>query len=211
MNTTSKGFFIVFDGPDGAGRSTQIQIIAKILQDLDIKVMTTCEPTDGHFGKLARFYNQKDLPIDQRIDPLDHQKIFIEDRKEHTAKVKEWILAGYHVLCDRYWYSTAAYGASDGVPFEELILLNSHFPRPDLALFFETSAEIAMDRILHRQGEIERFENTEFQVQVIKRYNQLKQRCPEVCPVNASGAPESITPQILFYLGNLIPELKILT
>ncbi len=204
---SKKGLFIVFDGPDGAGHTTQSSEIGNILTtDLKRPVVITREPTDtNEYGKAARFYSSKTAP---KIDPKEHQLHFVKDRELHVAQITQWLSVGLIVLCDRYFYSTIAYGSVDGASWDELWAMNEHFLPPDLTIFFELPAVVAMDRLNNREGEKERFETLDFQTKVSQNYKKLKQLCPEVRTVNATLESKAVTAQILFYLKDLIPEVQ---
>lgn len=138
-----KGLFIVMEGLDGSGKSTQTQLLFKYLKQKCKEVIFTFEPTDGPVGKLLKenYLRQKNMPL---VDAF----LFSADRDEH---VKEVILPaldqGKIVICDRYKYSTLAYQQTQGLNLSWLIELNKHFPKPDLMIFVDVLPETCMERM----------------------------------------------------------------
>lgn len=163
--------FIVFEGIDGAGTSTQIEMLKK-RSDADRFFFTT-EPTDSETGKFLR----RMLKGDVELDPRTSAFLFAADRNEHlygkeeTCGVVEKAQSGKIVVSDRYLFSSLAYqGATCG---EELPKrLNESFPLPEILFFFEIAPEISLKRVLGR-GETEIYEKLDFQKETAKRYEKV--------------------------------------
>ncbi|MDD5047666.1 MAG: dTMP kinase, partial [Methanoregulaceae archaeon] len=104
-----KGKFIVFEGLDGSGQSTQVKLLADFLKNKNIKVLATKEPTlDSAAGRLIR----KALDKKTKILPKKFQELYAQDRKEHLNKVIIPNLEkGKTVISDRYFFSSFAYGS----------------------------------------------------------------------------------------------------
>ena len=182
--------FVVFEGGDGSGTSTQMEK----LNDLSLPFLhTTFEPTNGPIGRLIRSGLRGELSLQK--ESLAY--LFAADRNEHVfgpGGIEERASRGELVICDRYVLSSLVYqGITCG---EELPLtLNSIFPRPELLLFFDIDSNIAQKRIeMRREKEI--YESLEFQLLVRERYRALLPRLEgEGCRIeiiNASRTPEEV-------------------
>ncbi len=145
------GLLIVFEGTDGSGKSTQLQLLAAHLSRRGLPVLTTREPTDGPYGqKIRALYSDRTA-----CSPAEELALFLADRREH---VRELLLpalaAGQIVLSDRYYLSTVAYQGARGMMPAEILAANSFAPPPDLALLFELSPQQGLARITEKRGEV---------------------------------------------------------
>jgi dTMP kinase len=151
MRRKRQGIFIVFEGIDGTGKSTQIQLLAGKLRGMGHEVVVTREPTDGPFGKKIRelFSGREKISRQEELD------LFMADRRQHVAEVIiPGLAANKIVLSDRYYLSTAAYQGAAGFDPLEIINLNEVFaPIPDLALLLTISAALGIERIQSLRGE----------------------------------------------------------
>jgi dTMP kinase len=155
-----RGRLIVFEGLDGAGRSTQIELLAGSLRARGIDAAVTREPTDGPVGSLVRRVLRKELPL----DPAALALLFAADRVDHLEGgdgVKAAVEAGRWLLSDRYVLSSVAYQAAEGLDPAWVIALNRRAITPDLTVFIAADPEIAMQRIEGRGARLERFETLE--------------------------------------------------
>ena len=162
--------FIVIEGLDGSGTTTQLLLMKKKLKTLNIPFFSTFEPTKSDAGKLIR----KILKGEHKAHPHTLAFLFAADRNEHIHDPVNGILAshlkGECVICDRYLFSSLAY-QSVIADFNFILALNAHFPLPSHLFFLETPVKVCMERLSHRQGR-EIFEHTEFQEQVLKGYRK---------------------------------------
>jgi len=165
--------FVVFEGIDGSGTSTQLGLLEKKInekKEQNIKFYPTFEPTDGEIGKMIRQALKKNLVF--QADTL--ARLFAADRTEHlygSDGVFHRCKAGELVVCDRYVLSSLVYqGIECG---DELPLnLNSSFPAPQLLLFFEIDPQIAQQRMGSRPS-LEIYEKLDFQKKVREKYHSL--------------------------------------
>lgn len=150
-NQKRRGLLIAFEGIDGTGKSTQLQLLAAALAARGYDVLATREPTTGPFGLQIRelFVNRA------AVSPAEELELFIADRRQHVAEVIEPALqAGKIVLTDRYYLSTAAYQGAAGFDPVEIIRRNETFaPQPDLAILLVVPPAIGTHRILALRGE----------------------------------------------------------
>ena len=159
-----KGKFIVFEGTDGSGKSTQMKLLGKYLAEKGVECYLTREPTDSPFGALLRSC------LTGRVDADEHAiaALFAADRLDHITNpidgIKAKLNAGITVLCDRYYFSSFAYNGGF-VPLDWVIELNRpamEMLRPDLVVYIDLSPEEGMKRVM-RRGSTERYETQEKQ------------------------------------------------
>lgn len=146
----NRGLFIAFEGIDGTGKSTQLQLLADYLRSRGLEVVETREPTDGPYGRRIR-----ELYVDRgSCTPEEELDLFIQDRKQHVAEVIAPALAsGKAVLTDRYYYSTAAYQGAAGCDPDRIFSANSFAPVPDMVLLLTMDPEVSVQRIEQSRGE----------------------------------------------------------
>ena len=165
--------FAVFEGLDGSGTTTQLNILEdnypENRQTLPL-LYKTFEPTNGSIGELIRLSLRKDIVFTPETVAL----LFAADRNEHiwgSGGIAERCKRGELVVSDRYLLSSLVYQGitcGDELPTR----LNRDFPRPELLIFLDIDPETAQERIVGRdQKEI--FEYLEFQIQVRDRYKSL--------------------------------------
>ena len=170
--------FIVFDGPDGSGKSTISEALTDRLRKKGKNVLRTYEPTDTSVASRAvRQY----LSSGGLIDPKVLSDYFTQDREEHVASViRPHLLHGGVVICDRYKYSTLVYQGYQGVDPDYIIQSNAAFPVPDLVfVLLPGSAEVLMNRIAKRGEAKEVFEKKSFLSQAIDLYKKLRVFFPD--------------------------------
>ncbi len=141
-----QGLFLVFEGIDGSGKSTQAQLLYETLVKKGIKALLTKEPTDGPFGKKLRQLAQKGR---DEITLQEEYDLFMQDRAEHVEKeLLPQLDQGTVVVCDRYFYSTMAYQGALGMDPEAIYNENTHrFPTPDKVLCITVSPTTGRSRI----------------------------------------------------------------
>lgn len=166
--------FIVLEGIDGSGTSTQLKELKKIIEEnfKDISVETTCEPTDNSIGKFIRTV----LKGETKLDPRTLAYLFAADRSQHifgTNGVEEKCSTGKIVISDRYLFSSLAYqSASCGMELPKA--LNDFFPLPEILFYFRIEPEISLKRVQNRDGEnTEIFENLEYQKKTAAWYEKV--------------------------------------
>ena len=142
-----KGKIITIEGLDGAGKSTQIDLLLNKLNKLEIKHKFIHFPmlNQGEYGKLIAAYLRGELgPLDQ-VHPKLVALLFAEDRNEHKAMLKEWLSDGYLIVMDRYVNSNIAFQCAktedqqEKIELKEWILdfefTHNALPQPDISFF----------------------------------------------------------------------------
>lgn len=140
------GKFIVLEGLDGAGTTTQGALLAARLIEHGFTVELTKEPTDSSIGRIARAFTDGAL----HLEPETVALVFAADRIEHTVEITALLDAGTWVVSDRYVASSLAYQTSQGLPFEWVRTLNSRAMEPDATIFVDTSVAVCVERLTDR-------------------------------------------------------------
>ncbi len=164
--------FVVFEGIDGAGTSTQMRLLAE--RDSGKKIAFTAEPTDRPTGKFLR----QILAGKEKVSAQTAAYLFAADRAEHLwgdGGLVDQTKNGLTVVSDRYLFSNLAYqGVTCG---EELPrTLNSPFPLPELLFFFDISAQKSLERVEKRGEAKEIYENEKFLENTAARYREIVNR-----------------------------------
>lgn len=154
--------FIVFEGIDGAGKSTQCSRLYDYIAGCGTPSRRLAEPTDGPWGRRIREALRSGSPL-----PRDEQvELFIRDRMDDLSNnIKPCMEKGITIVMDRYFYSNAAYQGMDGLQPHKIISMNLEhgFPLPDRVYFIDLAADKAMSRVKSRSGEnTELFEKQSF-------------------------------------------------
>lgn len=154
---TRRGRFIVFEGLDGSGTSTQVYRLRDFLLSQNVTVEVGKEPTNGPIGAAIR------LAIEGRVsvDPRTLALAFAADRADHLYNSYNGILpaleGGKWVISDRYALSSLAYQSVDIDELQWLMEINRFVIRPDLTVFIDTPVEVCGERILRRSSHFELF------------------------------------------------------
>lgn len=173
--------FIVIEGIDGAGTTTQTMRLVEALRTRGRIAHATREPSDGAVGALLREM------LSKRIEPPAHPHalalLFAADRLDHVGReVAPRLARGEWVVSDRYDHSSIAYqsvapGASDAVAW--LKELNRHAPRPTLTIVLDVGEQVARLRRQARAGVKELFEEDALQQKLALFYRDIERHFPE--------------------------------
>ena len=194
-----EGKLIVFEGIDGCGKSTQIQMLAGALRQKGREVVTSAEPTDTETGKMLR----RALSGAVAATPCQMAAMFTLDRIVHnTAEggIAQTLAQGADMLSDRYYYSSLAYQGSL-CDYEWVKGMNVDCPdirRPDLCIFLDISPKEALARIGKRGEAKEIYEKedtlTLFRDTFLRVFASLGDN---VAVIDASGTPEEVAARVL--------------
>ncbi len=136
-----KNLFIVFDGIDGDGKTTQALLLKEYLERKGYFVNYTSEPTNNESGKMiSNLLRQKTA---NRIKKEKWFELFNEDNKEHQKTIKSSLEGNNTVICDRYFYSTLAYQLEE----KEWQNYSSQFIKPDIVFILDLPVTVAIGRI----------------------------------------------------------------
>ena len=183
---TYSGVFIAVEGVDGSGKSTQIKLLSEKLAELGYVIHTTTEPSSGKLGPILRDYLSN--PNSQHaVDAL----LFAADRIEHYyEEILPKLQSGAIVICDRYKLSSIIYQGLNGLSEEWIEMINSKVPDPDLTIYLDVSADIAVNRFTNNRNKLEKFENYDNLNTLIKRYELFRPENTVV--INAEKSIDSV-------------------
>lgn len=161
-HASQQGFFLVFEGPEGSGKSTQIRLLAERLRAAGCEPLLSREPGGTPAADAIR---QVILDPKLRIDPLSEFLLYSASRAQHVSEViKPALEAGKLVLCDRFAGASVAYqGYGRGLELDfihELTARVTHNLKPDLTILLELEPEIGLKRIAAR-GNKDRLERAD--------------------------------------------------
>jgi dTMP kinase len=158
------GLFIVFEGLDGAGKTTQINLLATALRQEGYPVLCLKEPTDGPWGQKIR---QSTRQGRRPVDPADELTWFLEDRRQDVEQnIRPALTQGWIVILDRYYFSTMAYQGALGYDPDEIRHRNEAFaPPPHLLFLLEIDPSQGLQRV-QQTRQLDGFEQLDYLQQV---------------------------------------------
>ena len=195
----NKGLFITFEGVDGCGKSTQMDLLAQYLKQKGHDVILTREPGANGLGEKIReiLLNYKG-EVSDRCESF----LFLADRAQNIdIIVKPAVTEGKIVLCDRHTDSTVAYqGYGRGLDLDRINKLNTlatNGMKPDLTFVFDIDTDTSMERVGKNKDRMESA-GLEFQKKVRNGYLELAKKEPErIKVVDASKSIEEIHEQVI--------------
>lgn len=191
-NNPYKGKHIVFEGLDGAGSSTQVNILVNRLKKEKIKCFYTKEPTNGIIGGLIR----GSLTEDWKVSDECLQLLFAADRINHLEKEVIPILKrGNTIISDRYFFSNIAFG-SISLDKNWLIALNKNIIYPDLTFLIQVSAKECIRRIKKDRFGFELFEEKNKLEKAWKTYQYLAKKYKNVYIIDGTKSIDKISKEI---------------
>ncbi len=193
---TERGYFIVFEGLDGAGTTTQAALLAEWLRHQNRRAHETAEPSTGPIGRLLRQVLKGELAERQGspVDPRTIAALFVADRADHlTFEIEPKLADGIDVVCDRYLHSSLAYqGVECNVDW--VAAINAPMRAPDLVLFVRVPVEVAGQRRSGRDEPTEIYEVDSFQAKVADGYERVGDFRPDdhVVIIDGMGSIEEV-------------------
>lgn len=175
-----KGLFITFEGADGCGKTTQMQLLAEYLKQQGKDVVLTREPGGKGLGeKVREILLNYNAPVSDRCESF----LFLADRAQNIdIIVNPAVSDGKIVLCDRHIDSTIAYqGYGRGLDIERIKMLNNiatNFQKPDLTFVFDIDVETSMKRVGKEKDRMESA-GIDFHNRVRQGYLELAKQEPQ--------------------------------
>ena len=165
------GKLITFCGLDGCGKTTQIKLLAKYLEEKGNQVFLTKQPTD-FVRKSEIFRTYMDTPKHDSFDYRALSLLCASDRVQHSnVVITEKLKKGYIVISDRYFYSCLANLKARGYEQDNWIYeIAKSIPKPDVAFFLDIDVETAMKRVHSRVDEKDRSIDVLLQHRLRKQY-----------------------------------------
>ncbi len=204
-----EGFFLVLEGIDGSGTTTQAALLAERLRSLGRKVHVTREPSRGPVGRFLRQVLSGEVP-----DPMSEDRgealgwdamalLFSSDRVDHVRReVRPALARGEVVISDRYDLSSLIYQSATA-PEGTAVLswlksINAQALRPDLTLVVDVPADLAEARRTARAEKVEMFEESELQRKLQNFYMRSSEFLPEdrLEVISGVGSPEEVTDRL---------------
>ncbi len=168
--TKKRGKFIVFEGLDGSGQSTQAEMLTSYLKKRKVKAHLTKEPTNNLIGGLIRGRLQGDW----KSTPECLQLLFAADRAHHLDReVAPLLKKGVNVICDRYFFSSIAFGSLEIDDWEWLKSINKRFISPDIVFYLKVSPKTCIKRISENRFSFELFEKEKKLEVIEKSYKKI--------------------------------------
>lgn len=200
-----EGLFITFEGADGCGKTTQIELLNEYLINKGFKTLLTREPGAKGLGiKLREIL----LNYDGEVSPNCESFLFLADRAQHIdCIIKPAKKEGKIILCDRHTDSTVAYqGYGRGLDLDRINLLNNIATggmKPDLTIVFDVDIETSMKRVGKEKDRMESA-GVEFFNKVRQGYLEIAKKEPQrVKVINSSDTIENIHKQVVELIENL--------
>jgi dTMP kinase len=169
---SERGNFIVYEGIDGSGTTTQASRLASYLRGRGVAVCETSEPTRGPFGAVIRQALEGRLEVDERALAV----AFAADRYDHLFSTDRGVVdrlnAGTWVICDRYVLSSLVYQTANGMTAEWVQSINRYAIPADLTIFIDTPVDECLTRLSARGSLPDRYEREETLRAVLERYRR---------------------------------------
>ena len=199
--------FIVLEGIDKAGKTTQAELLKHYLINQGNSAVISSEPTEGVIGKLIRKAMQNQVFVIKEKAKFDEQMayLFAADRHYHLYNEVDGVYKliqhdNSHVIATRYYFSSLAYNTNNQEEFNFVYGLNKRFPNPDLVIYLDMSLDIALSR-LENVPYTEVYETKEKLQQVKDNYQQIFQAYQgRILKIDAKDSIEQIHQIITAYL-----------
>lgn len=173
-----KKLFIVFEGIDSSGKSTQADLLKDYFLVRKELAVISSEPSNGIIGNLIRQALKQRIIFSRDRYLFDRQMayLFAADRHDHLYNdidgVFKLIKNNYHVISTRYYFSSLAYNCDTVEQFEFIKKLNDRFPNPDITVYIDIPIEISLARLQERSLQ-EIYENKTKLTKVREQYQQI--------------------------------------
>jgi dTMP kinase len=202
MSQPTPGRFLVLEGIDGAGKTTQANLLLAALRAEGRRVHVTAEPTESVTGGILR---EALAGLSPRT-PAELAALFTADRIHHNVNpangIRKLLAEGVDVLCDRYYYSTMAYQGSQ-TDLDWVDTINRRCPdilHPDLCIFLDLTPDQSLARISRNRVTTEIFEEKSQLERVRNRFHEILERCRDtdrIVVLSADCSPDELAEQIL--------------
>ena len=207
MTSARNGRFVVLEGIDGAGTTTQVARLAERLRKAGgMQVRSTREPSDGPIGSLVCQVLTGRIVAPEGRAPgwATMALLFAADRMDHVeSEIEPFLASGGVMISDRYDASSLAYqsvssGSGGEKAVEWIRSLNRHALRPDLTVVVDLAPELAADRRLSRGEAAQLYEQNEVQRALAVFYRELAAHMPDdrIVVVDGRGSVEDVHARI---------------
>lgn len=204
MNNTK---YIAFEGIDGSGKSTQVEMLCKALIGLNYTPIHLVEPTHGGFGAKVREMISNNVVR----NPQEEKRLFTMDRQEHIKRKISPVLemmrktephCGFKIIQERSFYSSPAYQFTDeNLILHEIGRQKEFAPMYDIVLVIDVPVEVADERLQDRTDKREMFEDRETLNQVRRNYQFISRIEEAIIVIDGEGSQEKVHDRIIERLG----------
>ena len=198
----TKSLFIVFEGIDSSGKTTQAELLKNSLIANQSQAVISSEPSNGIIGNLIRQALKQRIVFSKDRELFDRQMayLFAADRHDHLYNdvdgVFKLIKDNYHVISTRYYFSSLAYNCDNKSQFDFIQKLNDRFPDPDLTIYIDIPIEVSLKRLQERSAR-EIYETKTKLTKVREQYQQIFSTYQgEAIAIDGTQALEKIHQQI---------------
>lgn len=205
-----KGLFIVFEGIDGSGTSTQASLLRDALQAMSRPAILTAEPSEGPIGNMIRQAMKGRIRFATETEAFDAQMayLFAADRHDHLHNPVDGVLKlvdeGKHVISTRYYFSSLAYHVGTDAEHAFVAGLNARFPAPDLVIYLRNRVELSIERMAARAHK-DVYENPDKLTLVAQNYERIfSDYRGELLAIDATLAKDVIHQRIMAKVGQCI-------
>ncbi len=202
----NKKLFIVLEGIDGSGTSTQSELLKDYFIAQGDKAVISPEPSNGIIGNLIRQALKKRILFTEDNDLFDEQMayLFASDRHDHLYNDTDGVFKlkkdGFHVISTRYYFSSLAYNCHTTEQFEFVKRLNYKFPNPDLVIYCDLPVEVSLARIQGRSIK-EIYETKNKLTQVRENYQAIfRDYSDRLLIINATDSQDNVHQKIISFI-----------
>ena len=157
MSEIKRGKFIVVEGLDGSGKTTQVQLLKEKMEELHGETMLFKNVSDGRIGKTIR--SVLDPQNQLYVNNLQMACLFIAELYVVANKINAYLDHGVNVICDRWTYSTLAYAGYTDADRELIRGMYSKLLAPDIVIYLDVDPKTAIGRINARGEAKELYED----------------------------------------------------
>ncbi len=209
-----KGLFIVFEGIDGAGTSTQATLLDDFFKSKSIKTLKSFEPTNNVIGSMIRSMLKKRIvpsidSNDEQIDPRTLALLFAADRMDHIQnEIKPALKNNNVVIEDRYVLSSIVYQGKLTNNEQWVKELNKFTIEPDITFFIDTDYDIAFERINTRNISHEIYEEKNLLKNLSLEYKKHAKNLSSLVSIDGNLKKEEVFKEILIHIEPLLKKFN---
>lgn len=214
--TRSRGLFIVVEGIDGVGTTTQAQMLDRFFHEHAMAVLLTREPTDAPVGRLIRaaLSGEGDGAHQTGRIALTEEALcllFAADRVQHSREIESLRDEGTHVVSDRYVLSSIAYQSFDpGITPERVIDVNRAIAVPDVTFLLEAPVDECLKRLERRNDSPTVYEKKETLTRIAQNYTATRSLYEKhfgtLIPIDGTAQADAVHSEIVAKLSGYLGE-----
>ncbi|PWM66487.1 MAG: dTMP kinase [Eubacteriales Family XIII. Incertae Sedis bacterium] len=202
------GLFISIEGPDGSGKSTQIEVLRKYFEKQGIDVLLTREPGGTPISEKIReiILDKNNMEMDDMTEAL----LYAASRAQHVAEViKPALAAGKIVICDRFIDSSIAYQGYGRELGDCVRVINEYAVRgciPDMTFLMKMDPKVGKERISESEQDRLEQEKLDFHRRVFDGYIEMEERFDRIIGIDAERSIDEISADIISHIERIIGE-----